>query len=175
MKTIVLGGGCFWCVEAVFQRVKGVEKVVSGYAGGGTDAAPHYMNLHAGASEHAEVIEVMYDEQVISLEQLLEIFFGVHDPTTTNQPDTADNGPEYRSIILCAPDEIDIATKAKEQAQRLWDRPIITEVKPLDAFYPAEAYHQNYYNENKEQGYCQVIINPKLEKFRKNFSSILKE
>ena len=171
MNTIVLGGGCFWCIEAVFQRVKGVENVVSGYAGGGTESDPSYFNH----GEHAEVVQITYNPEIISLEKLLEIFFGVHDPTTTNQPGTADSGPSYRSIILCSEAELPIATKARDEAQKNWDDPIITEIKPLDAFYPAEDYHQNYYNQNPEQSYCQVIINPKLAKFRKHFQEYLKE
>lgn len=175
MKTIVLGGGCFWCTEAVYQRVKGVEKVVSGYAGGGTGTDPSYWDLHTGAHGHAEVIEVTYDPAILPLETVFEIFFATHDPTTTNQPGTADMGQEYRSIILCAEDELEIAREAKNNAQRSWDRPIITEIVVLDEFHEAEAGHQNFYNENQGVGYCQVIINPKLEKFRKNFAHLLKE
>ena len=174
MKTIVLGGGCFWCIEAVYQRVKGVEKVVSGYAGGGNDEQPSYMDLHTGKAGHAEVVELTYDPGIVSLETLLEIFFSVHDPTTLNQPGTADEGPEYRSIILCSKEELDIARRAKEEAQKSWGKPIITEVKELDAFYPAEENHQNFYNNNPNVGYCQVIINPKLEKFVKKYKELLK-
>lgn len=169
MKTIVLGGGCFWCIEAVFQRVKGVEKVVSGYAGGDTPN-PTYRNH----GNHAEVVELTYDEFQITLEQLLDIFFSIHDPTTTNQPGTADDGPEYRSIILCANDEINVALNAKKSATKIWGEKIITEIKELQAFYPAEEYHQDFYNQNQSVPYCQVVINPKLEKFRKKFSSLLK-
>lgn len=170
MNTIVLGGGCFWCIEAVFQRVKGVENVVSGFAGG-DDPDPSYYSH----GQHAEVVQITYDSAVITLEKLLEIFFGVHDPTTDNQPGTADSGPAYRSIILCSEDELEIAHKALEEAQKLWDNPIITEIKVLDAFYPAEDYHQNFYNQNADVPYCQVIINPKLAKFRKHFQEYLKE
>ncbi len=174
MKTIVLGAGCFWCTEAVYQRVKGVDKVVSGYAGGGTEAAPDYEMIHSGAYNHAEVIEVSYNPDVISLEKILEIFFYTHDPTTQNQPGTADDGSEYRSIILCVKDELELANVAKDKAQKLWDRPIITEITEIDRFYPAEANHQNFYNENPNVGYCQVIINPKIAKFEAKFSKYLK-
>ncbi len=165
MKSIVLGGGCFWCTEAVFQRIKGVESVMSGYAGG-TTKNPTY-NSHG---DHAEVIKVSYDESIISLQELLDVFFGSHDPTTTNQPGTVDEGPSYRSIILCSQDELELAEQAKETAQENWENPIITEIKILDGFYPAEDYHQNFYNTNPQVGYCQVIINPKLDKLQKNFS-----
>ncbi len=174
MKDIVLGGGCFWCTEAVFQRVKGVSEVVSGFAGGGAGGNPDYWSIHGNDSSHAEVVQVTYDEQVITLTELLDIFFGTHDPTTTNQPGTADMGSEYRSIILCGEDELETANKAKDEAQKNWDKPIITEIKVLDKFTPAEEHHQNYYNNNQQAGYCQVIINPKLEKFQKKFTDYLK-
>ncbi|MCA9346713.1 peptide-methionine (S)-S-oxide reductase MsrA [Candidatus Saccharibacteria bacterium] len=169
MKTIVLGGGCFWCIEAVFQQVKGVENVISGYAGGTTDN-PNYSNI----GDHAEVAQISYDEKVINLEQILEIFFGVHDPTTLNFQGN-DYGEQYRSIILCKDSELETANKAKEMAQNNWDDPIVTEIKILDKFYPAETYHQNYYNNNTSAGYCQVVINPKLDKFRNNFKKYLKD
>jgi methionine-S-sulfoxide reductase len=174
MSTIVLGGGCFWCIEAVFQRVKGVEKVVSGYAGGGSDFEPSYWDLHSGKHGHAEVVEITYNPDEIRFEKILEIFFSVHDPTTLRQPGTGDEGHEYRSIILCAKEELPIAEIAKSDAQKLWDKPIITEIKKLDAFYPAEENHQNYYNNNQSAGYCQVIINPKLTKFEEKFSEYMK-
>ncbi|MCA9328799.1 peptide-methionine (S)-S-oxide reductase MsrA [Candidatus Saccharibacteria bacterium] len=174
MNKIVLGGGCFWCIEAVYQQVKGVEKVVSGFAGGDPDDEPDYWKIHDADNKHAEVIQVTYDETVISLQEILEIFFGTHDPTTTQQPGTADAGSEYRSIILCAEDEVELAEKAKQDAQKNWNDQIITEIKLLDTFTPADASHQNYYNRNTSAGYCQVVINPKLDKFRKNFTKYLK-
>ena len=174
MKTMVLGGGCFWCIEAVFQRVKGVGKVVSGYAGGGSDTTPSYWDLRTGDFGHAEVVEVSYNPDTISLDLLLEMFFYTHDPTVTRQPGTGDEGPEYRSIILCVADEIATAERAKQQAQNLWDNPIITEIQEIDKFYPAESNHQNYYNNNPNVGYCQVIINPKIAKFEKKFADYLK-
>lgn len=167
MKTIVLGGGCFWCIEAVYQRVKGVESVVSGYAGGEKDNPTYHDH-----GNHAEVVQITYDESVVGLDKLLEIFFYVHNPTTLNFQGN-DYGEQYRSIILCANDELEVCNKAKEQAQKLWDEPIVTEIKVLDAFYKAEDYHQNYYNNNTSAGYCQVIINPKLEKFSKKFTDYL--
>jgi len=168
MKTIVIGGGCFWCVEAVFVRVKGVERSVSGYAGG-DHPDPDYHNH----GTHAEVIQLTYNESVVSLETLLEIFFYVHDPTTLNRQGN-DVGEQYRSIILCAEDELDIAREAKDKAQKLWDDPVVTEIKVLDVFYPGEDYHQDYYNKNQGAGYCQVIINPKIAKFEKKFAHLLK-
>lgn len=169
-KTIVLGSGCFWCIEAVFQQVKGVSEVVSGYAGG-EEPDPTYRNH----GTHAEVIQATYNESVVTLPQLLEIYFGTHDPTTTNQPDTADDGPSYRPIILCAEEEIAAVHKAKGTAQSNWDNPIITEIKVLDKFYPAEDYHQDFYNQNQGNPYCQVIINPKLAKFQKKFGKLIKD
>ena len=174
MKTIVLGGGCFWCVEAVFQRVNGVESVVSGYAGGGTDLTPSYNDLHTGKHGHAEVIEITYNENILSLDTIFEMFFYTHDPTTLNQPGTADMGEEYRSIILCSADELEKAEAAKADANELWDGKVMTEVKVIDKFYPAEDSHQNFYNENPGAGYCQVIINPKVAKFEKKFAEYLK-
>ncbi len=168
MKTIVLGGGCFWCIEAVFQRVKGVNKVVSGYAGGDLPN-PTYHNH----GNHAEVIQLTYDETIISLGQLLEIFFSVHNPTTLNFQGN-DYGQQYRSIILCSSDELNETTEAKEHAQKEWDEQIVTEIKPLDTFYPAEDYHQDYYNQNSSAPYCQVVISPKLSKFEKKFADLHK-
>jgi peptide-methionine (S)-S-oxide reductase len=165
MKSIVLGGGCFWCIEAVYQRVRGVESVTSGYAGG-EKTNPTY-NDHGN---HAEVVKIKYDESVVSLEKLLEIFFYVHDPTTLNRQG-ADVGEQYRSIILCEVSELEIAQKSREAAQKLWNDPIVTDIKVLETFYPAENYHQNYYNNNQSAGYCQVVINPKLAKFESKFGN----
>ncbi len=168
MKNIVLGGGCFWCIEAVYQRIKGVEKVVSGYAGGDI-ANPTYQDH----GTHAEVVQVTYKEDEISFEKLLEIFFYVHDPTTMNRQGN-DVGTQYRSIILCnSEDEINIANKVKEGSKSLWKDPIVTEIKLLDLFYSGEDYHQNYYNNNQNAGYCQVIINPKIAKFEAKYSDYL--
>ena len=169
MKSIVLGGGCFWCIEAVYQRVKGVEGVVSGYAGGDL-LNPTYENH----GTHAEVVELEYNESEISLEKIIEIFLHVHDPTTVNRQGN-DVGMQYRSIILCN-DYIDseIAHSVIRGTKDLWPNPIVTEVSLLDKFYEAEDYHQDYYNQNQNAGYCQVIINPKIAKFEQKFSDYLK-
>ena len=168
MKSIVLGGGCFWCLEAVYQQVRGVEKIVSGYAGGDL-RNPTYENH----GTHAEVVQISYDESVISLEKLLEIFFYVHDPTTVNQQGN-DIGTQYRSIILCNDHiESDLARSIIRGSQGLWPNPIVTEVTLLEKFYPAEDYHQDFYNQNQNNGYCQLIINPKLAKFKTKFAKYL--
>lgn len=168
MKTIVLGGGCFWCIEAIYQRVKGVEKVVSGYAGG-TLKNPTYENH----GDHAEVVQLTYDNSIISLERLLEIFFHVHDPTTVNRQGN-DIGTQYRSIILCNDYlESEIAHSVIKGCREVWENPIVTEVSLLERFYSAEDYHQDYYNQNQNAGYCQVIINPKIAKFESKFAEYL--
>ena len=169
MKTIVLGGGCFWCVEAIFQRVKGVTTVTSGYAGG-DKADPTY---HDHGS-HAEVVQVTYAESRVSLEKLLEMFFYAHNPTTLNFQGN-DYGTQYRSIILVNDDEeLALAEKVRAASKDLWPDPIVTEIKHLDMFYEAEDYHQDYYKNNQDAGYCQVIINPKIAKFEAKFSDLLK-
>jgi peptide-methionine (S)-S-oxide reductase len=169
MKSIVLGGGCFWCIEAIFQRVKGIEKVVSGYAGGDLKD-PTYENH----GTHAEVVLLTYDNSVIDLKTILEIFFHVHNPTTVDRQGN-DVGTQYRSIILCNDYiESEIAHSVIKGCKDLWENPIVTEVSLLDIFYPAEDYHQNYYNQNQNAGYCQVVINPKIAKFEQKFSEYLK-
>ncbi len=167
MKSIVLGGGCFWCIEAIYQQVRGVEEVVSGYAGGSLDN-PTYENH----GNHAEVVQLSYDENKITLDTILEIFFYVHDPTTLNRQGN-DVGTQYRSIILCDESEVELAEKARERAGELWDDPIVTEIQVLDKFFVAEDYHQDYFNQNQNSGYCQVIINPKIAKFQSKFSEYL--
>ena len=175
-KTIVLGGGCFWCTEAVFQRLKGVSEVVSGFAGGDSETEPNYNSIHFDDKGHAEVIHVTYDSDVIGLETLFEVFFNTHDPTTNHQPGTADAGDEYRSIILCAEDELETANAAKEEAQKNWDKPIITEIKVFEKFFPADDSHQDFYNRNSSRvPYCQVVIDPKLEKFYKKYAELVKD
>ena len=169
MKSIVLGGGCFWCIEAVFQQVKGIERVVSGYSGGDLKN-PTYENH----GTHAEVVQLTYNPEIVSLEKLLEIFFSIHDPTTLDRQGN-DIGQQYRSIILCDNHaDIDTARRVIDSVKELWHNPIITEVSLLDVFWPAEDYHQNYYNNNKSTGYCQVVINPKLDKLRKHFTNLLR-
>lgn len=170
MKTIVLGGGCFWCVEALFKQVRGVEKVRVGYAGG-TLRMPNYHNI----GDHAEVVELTYDENTLTLETIFDIFFHIHDPTTVDRQGY-DVGAQYRSIILCNDHiETEIARRIMDGNRENWDNPIVTEVDLLDTFYEAEDYHQDYFAKNPNASYCQVIINPKLAKFRQSFKSLLKE
>lgn len=172
-EQIVLGGGCFWCLEATYQLVKGVESVVSGYAGGTTDN-PDYWSIHGGSSGHAEVVQVTFDPKIIGLKEVLDIFWTIHDPTTQNQQGN-DVGPEYRSMILYADDQQkQIVEASRGAAQKLYDNPIVTEIKPLERFYEAEEEHQNFYKKHPEAAYCQVIINPKLAKLQKAFATKLK-
>jgi peptide-methionine (S)-S-oxide reductase len=176
LKTATFGGGCFWCVEAVFQQLKGVDRVVSGYAGGRVPN-PTYHQVCSGSTGHAEVAQITYDPQVVSYPELLEVFWKTHDPTTLNRQGN-DVGTQYRSIILTHDDEqrqLAEAYKAKLDASGAFDGPIVTEIVPLTKFYPAEDYHQNYYRSNPRQGYCQYVIGPKVEKFRKVFHDKLKE
>jgi peptide-methionine (S)-S-oxide reductase len=157
------GGGCFWCVEAVFERLPGVKSVTSGYAGGITPN-PDYKSVCAGTTGHAEVVQIEFDPAVISFEKLLEIFWLAHDPTTLNQQG-ADRGTQYRSVILYHDDEQKAAAEASKQtAQSQFDSPIVTEITPLGRFYPAEAYHQDFYRNNPAQPYCLATIPPKLKK-----------
>lgn len=174
IESAYLGGGCFWCTEAVFQRLKGVVSVVPGYAGGGT-LDPTYDEVSSGQTGHAEVIEVKYDSSKISYEILLSVFFASHDPTTLNRQG-ADTGTQYRSIILTANDtQKEIAEKfIKELTQeKYFDKPIVTEVKELVKFYPAETYHKDYFQKNSEAPYCQVIIAPKIDKLVAKFKHLL--
>jgi len=173
MQRIVLGGGCFWCTEAVFQRVKGVVSVVSSYAGGNRPN-PNYEMICTGVSGYAEVIDISYDEAVISLSELLDIFFASHNPTTLNQQG-ADRGTQYRSVVYYAnKEEHEIINDAIFRNQKKYEDPIVTEVSPLpERVYKAEEYHQNYYQEHPQQGYCQVVIAPKLQKFMSEFEDKL--
>lgn len=168
------GGGCFWCTEAVFKQFKGVEAVVSGYAGGAYPN-PSYDDLHRLDTGHAEVVKVTYNPAVITYEELLEIFFASHDPTTLNRQGN-DAGPEYRSIILYSDDAQKAAaqTALRDLAPRLWSDPVVTELKPLQEFWPAEESHQDYFNKNPVNPYCIAIINPKLAKIRQKFANRLK-
>jgi peptide-methionine (S)-S-oxide reductase len=170
-----LGGGCFWCLEAVFVELKGVERVESGYAGG-TDPNPSYEQVCAGITGHAEVVQVTFDPQVISLREILEVFFTIHDPTTLNRQG-ADIGTQYRSAIFYhTPEQQAIATQviAELNAAGLWPAPIVTEVAPLTAFYRAEQYHQEFFQRNPDQLYCQYVIVPKVAKFRKQYLAKLR-
>ena len=197
-QSIVLGGGCFWCTEAIFKEFKGVISVQSGYAGGTTlrDASgqaqnPTYEEICSGTTGHAEVIKIDYDADIISLETLLTVFFATHDPTTKDRQGN-DVGTQYRSIVLCpdrkAIEDPRIPIENRDRDDKICEHfikdlnsssdlgaPITTEVKLLDVFYPAEEYHQNYYQENKTQPYCQVVINPKLAKVRDTFRDLMKE
>jgi peptide-methionine (S)-S-oxide reductase len=171
LETITLGAGCFWCTEAVFQRLKGVEKVESGYSGGKI-SNPTYKEVVSGLTGHAEVIQVTFDPSAISLEKILEVFWKTHDPTTLNRQG-ADVGTQYRSAIFYHNEaQLKTATKLKTllNAEKIWNKPIVTEITKFEKFYKAEDYHQNYYNNNPNQGYCQFVIVPKLEKFEKLFS-----
>jgi peptide-methionine (S)-S-oxide reductase len=175
METLVLGGGCFWCTEAVFQRVKGVHKVVSGYSGG-KYPNPTYREICEGNSGHAEVIEIIFDAQQISVEELLIIFFHTHDPTTLNRQGN-DVGSQYRSVIFYhSADQKTIAEFYKTELQKsgAFENEIVTEIVPAAIFYEAEKYHQNYFNQNGDQPYCQFVIRPKVEKFQKAFKNKLK-
>jgi peptide-methionine (S)-S-oxide reductase len=163
LQTATFGGGCFWCAEAVFQRIPGVKSVVSGFAGG-TTLNPSYEDVCTGQTGHAEVIQLQFDPSVMSYEKLLEIFWEAHDPTTLNRQGD-DVGTQYRSIILYSDDgQKRAAEKSKSEAQRHFSSPIVTEIVPLTKFYSAEDYHQDYYNQHTHQGYCQFVIRPKLRK-----------
>src|SRR5438045_907133 len=163
-ELATLGGGCFWCTEAIYQMLPGVKSVKSGYAGGQKEN-PTYKEVCTGETGHAEVIQVEYDPKVVSYEKILETFWDAHDPTTLNRQGN-DSGTQYRSIILYnSPAEKAAAEKSKAEAQKKFDSPIVTEIVPLTKFYAAEGYHQNYYRTNPNQGYCRAIIRPKVEKF----------
>ncbi|MDR3377245.1 MAG: peptide-methionine (S)-S-oxide reductase MsrA [Verrucomicrobiae bacterium] len=162
-----LGGGCFWCMEAVFERLPGVISVTSGFAGGTTEN-PTYREVCSETTGHAEVVEIAFDPAKISYARLLEVFWQAHDPTTLNRQG-ADEGTSYRSIILYRDEQQKTeAEKSKQEAQKTFDRPIVTEIAPLKKFYQAEGYHQQYFDNNSRQGYCQLVIAPKLKKLEKN-------
>ncbi len=174
-ETITLGGGCFWCIEAVFDALQGVLSVESGYAGG-TTPNPTYRQVCSGTTGHAEVVQVTFDPAVISLKQILEVFFAVHDPTTLNRQG-ADIGTQYRSVIFYRNEEqkrVAQEVMGELTAAKAYPSPIVTELAPFDAFYIAEDYHQEYYAHNGSAPYCQVVIAPKMAKFRKLFKSQLK-
>lgn len=166
-EVATLGAGCFWCVDTLFRELRGVTNVVSGYAGG-TRANPTYEQVCTGTTGHAEVVQVTFDPQQISYHDLLEVFFSVHDPTTLNRQG-ADVGTQYRSVIFAhSPEQRQIAERTIREidAKKIWDDPIVTQVVDAPPFYAAEAYHQNYYTNNPNQGYCRVVIAPKVAKFR---------
>lgn len=169
-----VGGGCFWCTEAVFQEVKGVQKVVSGYTGGTVPGTPTYREVCSGLTGHAEVVQITFYPSVISYSDLLEIFMTTHDPTTLNKQG-GDVGTQYRSVIYYQNEmQKDVAEKVVKKLSTYFDNPIVTEISPVEKFHPAEAYHQNYYRNNQSQGYCGFVITPKLAKLRKLHSDKLK-
>ncbi len=175
IETATLGGGCFWCVEAVYQDLNGVLSVVSGYSGGTAETA-NYKAVGSGRTDHAEVVQIMFDPKVVRFEEILEVFWTVHDPTTLNRQGN-DVGPQYRSVVFYHNDEQKrIAQHSKKEvAPQLWDKPIVTEIAAFKAFYEAEDYHQNYYNLVGDRNpYCTFVITPKVEKFRKVFKDKLK-
>ena len=175
MEVATLAGGCFWCLEAVFDDLRGVESVESGYMGG--DAPnPTYKQVCAGTTGHAEIVQITFDPQNVSFREVLEVFFTIHDPTTLNRQG-ADVGTQYRSAIFYhSPEQKEIAEKtiAEFNAEGIWDAPIVTEVVPLEEFYVAEDYHQEYYAQNASQPYCRAVVAPKVAKFRQKFTSKLK-
>ncbi|MCR4276679.1 MAG: peptide-methionine (S)-S-oxide reductase MsrA [Candidatus Roizmanbacteria bacterium] len=173
-ETVVFGGGCFWCTEAVFQKLKGVKSVISGYAGGNIDN-PNYYEVSEGKTQHAEVIKIEYDQQIISFKDLLSVFFAVHNPTSLNRQGN-DVGTHYRSVIMYTNKE---QKKLSEDAIKKinnsheFDNPVATEIIPLNKFFTAESYHQNYYQKNMDQPYCVYVIVPKLEKLQEKFKNLL--
>ena len=176
LQTATLAGGCFWCLEAVFDEVKGVHSVESGYAGGSKDD-PTYREVCSGMTGHAEAVQVHFDPKVVSYRNLLNVFFAIHDPTTLNRHG-ADAGTQYRSAIFYHDEDQkktaeDLIKELNEQ--KIWDRPIVTEIAPLDKFYMAEDYHQEYFANNPYQPYCQAVVAPKVSKFRKHFLEMLKK
>lgn len=175
LKTAVFAGGCFWCTEAIFSELKGVQKVVSGYSGGKV-ANPTYEQVCTGKTGHAECTQITYDPAQISFAELLEVFWMTHDPTTLNRQG-ADSGTQYRSAIFYTDEDqkqVALEYKAKLEKEKIWNDPIVTEITRFEKFYPAENYHQEYYQNNPNQGYCRIVITPKIEKFKKIFANKLK-
>ena len=175
LETATFGAGCFWCVEAVFLQLKGVHQVISGYTGG-TTANPDYRSVCTGTTGHVEVVQIEFDPDVISFRELLDVFWHTHDPTTLNRQGN-DTGTQYRSAIYYHSDiqrSIAEESKAETDKSNLWNDPIVTEITPIDIFYVAEDYHQNYFELNPTQPYCQFVIHPKMKKFTKDFKDKLK-
>ncbi len=175
-KQATFGAGCFWCVEAIFQQIEGVERVVSGYSGGFVDN-PDYRQVCKGETGHAEVCQITFDPALISYEQLLEVFWKTHDPTTRNRQGN-DIGPQYRSVVFYHDEEqrrLADEHKSKLDAAKVWDQPIQTQIIPFVKFWPAENYHSDYYNSNPDQGYCKLVIAPKIEKFKAVFGNRLRK
>jgi peptide-methionine (S)-S-oxide reductase len=175
LESIILGGGCFWCLEAVYDQLNGVVDVVSGYSGGSIPE-PNYQQVCTGKTGHAEVVQVTFDTGAISLREILEVFFSIHDPTTLNRQG-ADVGPQYRSVIFFRDEQQkSIASDLMREINdsHNWSSPIVTQLVPVQAFYPAEDYHQNYFEKNPYQGYCRAMIAPKISKFQHTFEGKLK-
>lgn len=175
-EIVTLGGGCFWCLEPVFNEIHGINKVVSGYAGGGVPD-PSYEEVCTGTTGYAEVVQISFDPGVISFREILEVFFAVHDPTTLNRQ-VADVGTQYRSVVFFhTPGQREVTEKLVTElnSAQIWDAPIVTEVRPFVTFYPAEEYHQEYFQRNSAQPYCQAVIAPKVAKLRKEFLSKLRK
>ncbi len=174
MTTYVLAGGCFWCLDAVYRRLRGVENVVSGYSGGSIQS-PNYSQVSTGQTGHAEAVEVTFDETVIPADTILDLFFLIHDPTTLNRQGN-DTGTQYRSAMFYSDDAQKAAFEsALERAQSHWNLPIVTEITQLDTFYPAEHEHQDYFNKNPGNGYCSIVIEPKIVKARAAYTKWFKE
>ncbi len=176
LETATLAGGCFWCTEAIFKRLKGVKSVIPGYSGGNVEN-PTYEQVCMGTTGHAEAIQITFDSKIISFEKLLEVFFKLHDPTTLNQQGN-DVGTQYRSAIFYHnDDQKQAALKVKEKIEKskIYSNPIVTEIVPFKNFYKAENYHQNYYDANRTQPYCQIVIDPKIKKLYEEFGDTLKE
>ncbi len=173
MQKATLGGGCFWCTEGIFNQIKGIEKVVSGYSGGKMEN-PKYEQVSSGTTNHAEAIQITYDPKIINYKDILYIFFKTHDPTTMNKQGY-DEGTQYRSVIFYH-DEVQqqVATDLKSNLQKEYNNQIVTEIVPFENFYEAESYHQNYYANNKDKPYCTLVIDPKIQKLKKDFKKYLK-
>lgn len=172
-EIATLGGGCFWCLDAAYRQIKGVTDVVSGYAGGQKES-PTYEQVCDGTTGHAEVVQVHFDPDIIAYEDILDIFWVIHDPTTPGRQGN-DVGSQYRSVIFYSDErQRQAAEDSAMRIAKLWPNPIVTEIKKLERFYPAEEYHQNYFAKNPTQGYCQAVINPKLQKLRQKFTDRLK-
>jgi len=175
LEVVTLGGGCFWCLEAVYDQMRGITDVVSGYAGGHV-INPSYKAVCTGTTGHAEVTQVTFDTNEVSLKEILQVFFTIHDPTTLNRQGN-DVGPQYRSAIFYhneAQKQVAEEVIREFEAEQVWDSPIVTEISPLDIFYPAEDYHQEYYENNQYQPYCMFVVAPKVKKFRQKFTQQLK-
>jgi peptide-methionine (S)-S-oxide reductase len=169
-EIATLGGGCFWCLEAVYQELNGVMSIVSGYAGGAVPD-PTYEQVSSGATGHAEVVQLSFDPKVVSYRKILEVFFTIHDPTTLNQQGN-DVGTQYRSVIFYhTPEQQETAKHVIAEMASVWDAPLVTELSPAPVFYRAEPYHQNYFRQHPNQGYCTFVVAPKVAKFRQIFSS----